>query len=250
MPALREINPAAEENLAATWAELAEEAEALEALAAEALELAAAPPPSSAVQVERLAELAPAIRRLALRRLAERAAGRQVAFGPERVGEIWRLARQPEGGEVELSGGLRAICEAGLIRFARREGVGEPEPAVLRVPGSCRFGDWEIRAELQPAGLEPIGPDVATLDAAALGDRLQVRAWRDGDRMRPLGLAGTKTLQDLFTDSRVPRSLRHGLPVVVAGGRIAWVAGVAVSEEFKLGPGSERAAVLTASLSA
>jgi tRNA(Ile)-lysidine synthase len=34
LPVLREINPAAEENLAATWAELAEEAEALEALAA------------------------------------------------------------------------------------------------------------------------------------------------------------------------------------------------------------------------
>ncbi len=250
MPALREINPAAEENIASTWAELAEEADALEALAVEALELAAAPPPSTAIQVERLAELAPAIRRLALRRLAERAAGRQVALGPDRTSEIWRLARRPEGGEVELPGGVRAICEAGLIRFAMRQDKGEPEPAILKVPGSCRFGDWEIRAELQPAGLEPIGPDVATLDAAALGDRLQVRAWQDGDRMRPLGLAGTKTLQDLFTDSRVPRSLRHGLPVVVAGGRIAWVAGVAVSEEFKLGPGSERAAVLTASLSA
>jgi tRNA(Ile)-lysidine synthase len=69
-----------------------------------------------------------------------------------------------------------------------------------------------------------------------------------GDRIRPLGLDGTKTLQDLFTDSRVPRSLRHTLPVVAAGERIAWVAGVAVSEEFKLRPDSSRAAVLTASL--
>ena len=48
---------------------------------------------------------------------------------------------------------------------------------------------------------------------------------------------GTKTLQDLFTDSGVPRSLRRTLPVVtVAGERIAWVAGVAVSEEFQLDP--------------
>jgi tRNA(Ile)-lysidine synthase len=96
--------------------------------------------------------------------------------------------------------------------------------------------------------VEPAGPDIATLDATALPDRLQVRAWRDGDRMQPLGLDGTKSLQDLFTDSRVPRSLRHGLPVVVAGDRIAWVAGVAVSEEFKLSPESTQAAVLTARL--
>ena len=199
------------------------------------------------MQTERLAELAPAIRRLALRTLAERVAGREVALGPSLGDQIWRLANQPEGGETELGGGLRAICEAGLIRFAA-DAEAEPEPAQLAVPGSCRFGRWEVRAELQPAPIEPIGPDVATLDAAALGDLLEVRAWRDGDRMRPLGLGGTKSLQDLFTDSRVPRSLRHTLPVVASGGRIAWVAGVAVSDEFKLTPDADEAAVLTAAL--
>ncbi|HEY8778593.1 MAG TPA: tRNA lysidine(34) synthetase TilS [Solirubrobacterales bacterium] len=246
LPVLREINPAAEQNVASTWQELAEEAEALEALAAEALE-AAAPAGATAVQTERLAELAPAIRRLALRTLAERVAGREVALGPSLGDQIWRLANQPEGGETELGGGLRAICEAGLIRFAA-DAEAEPEPAQLAVPGSCRFGRWEVRAELRPGPIEPIGPDVATLDAAALGDPLEVRAWRDGDRMRPLGLGGTKSLQDLFTDSRVPRSLRHTLPVVASGGRIAWVAGVAVSDEFKLTPDAGEAAVLTAAL--
>jgi tRNA(Ile)-lysidine synthase len=247
LPVLREINPAAEENLAATWAELAEEAEPLEALATETLEAAGAPSPTTAVQTDRLAELAPAVRRLALRALAERAAAREVPLGIARADQIWRLANQPEGGEVELGRGLRAICEAGLIRFAAEVEL-EPEPAQLAVPGSCRFGRWEVRAELQPAPIEPIGPDVATLDATALGDPLEVRAWRDGDQMRPLGLGGTKSLQDLFTDSRVPRSLRHTLPVVASGGRIAWVAGVAVSDDFKLSAQSAEAAVLTATL--
>jgi tRNA(Ile)-lysidine synthase len=118
----------------------------------------------------------------------------------------------------------------------------------LGVPGSCRFGNWNVRVELTASPVQPIGPDVATLDAAALGSAVEVRAWRDGDRMRPLGLDGSKSLQDLFTDAHVPRSLRRTLPVVVAGDRIAWVAGVAVSEEFKLTPDSERSAVLTASL--
>ena len=247
LPVLHEINPAVEENLAATWAELAEESEPLEALATEALEDAGAPSPTTAVQADRLAEFAPAVRRLALRALAERVAMRDVPLGRARAEEIWRLASQPEGGETELGGGLRAICEAGLIRFAA-DAEAEPEPAQLAVPGSCRFGRWEVRAELQPAPIEPIGPDVATLDAAALEDPLEVRAWRDGDRMRPLGLGGTKSLQDLFTDSRVPRSLRHTLPVVASGGRIAWVAGVAISEEFKLSAESTDAAVLTAAL--
>ena len=247
LPVMRDLNPAAEQNIAATWAELAEEAETLDGLAAEALEAAGAGPGAAAVQAERLAELHPAIRRLALRALAERATGKDVPIGRDRAREIWRLARLPEGGEVDLGGGLRALCESGLIRFAAGR---EPEhlPASLAVPGTCRFGRWEVRAELRPMPLEPAGPDIATLDAAALGSELEVRAWRDGDRMQPLGLQGSKTLQDLFTDSRVPRSLRHTLPVVASGGRIAWVAGVAVSDEFKLVEASAEAAVLTATL--
>ncbi len=74
-----------------------------------------------------------------------------------------------------------------------------------------------------------------------------VRSWRDGDRMRPLGLGGTKSLQDLFTDRKVPRSLRRTLPVVTSEDRIAWIAGVAVSEEFAAPPGST-SAVLSATV--
>jgi tRNA(Ile)-lysidine synthase len=65
--------------------------------------------------------------------------------------------------------------------------------------------------------------------------------------MRPLGLGGTKSLQDLFTDRKVPRSLRRTLPVITSGDRIAWIAGVAVSEEFAAAPGS-RSAVLSAAV--
>jgi tRNA(Ile)-lysidine synthase len=64
--------------------------------------------------------------------------------------------------------------------------------------------------------------------------------------MRPLGLGGSKSLQDLFTDRKVPRSLRHALPVVTSDGRIVWIAGVAVSEEFAAKTGDSESAVLSA----
>jgi tRNA(Ile)-lysidine synthase len=170
-----------------------------------------------------------------------------VPLGRRRAAQIMRLALMPEGGEVDLGQGVRAICEQGLIRFeTSSEADAAPAPAPLRVPGSCRFGQWEVRAELRAGPLEPAGPDLATLDAEALGDELVVRTWREGDRMRPLGMNGTKSLQDLFTDRGVPRSLRHHLPVVTAAGRVVWVAGVAVSEDFRLAPDAREVAVLTA----
>ena len=244
LPVLREIGPAAEQVIAETRAELAEESDLLELLASEAL-LRAGADATGTIGSEALAELDPALRRLALRQLAEGAAGGQVSLGREQAAEIWRLARVPEGGVVELGGGVEARIEHGHVRFAAGPAE-EPEEAILTVPGSCRFGSWEIRAEVREAP-EPDGVDVAILDPSALTESLVVRSWRDGDRIRPLGLGGTKSLQDLFTDSKVPRSLRRTLPVVTSQDRIAWIAGVAVSEEFAARPGST-SAVLSATV--
>jgi tRNA(Ile)-lysidine synthase len=245
LPVLREIGPQAEATIAETQAELAEESEALERAAAEAVSESGADF-AGAISRDALGALDPALRRLALRQLAERAAGRQVPLGRARAAEIWRLVGEPEGGVIELGGGVEAQVEQGHVRFTAGSTGGPPE-AALTVPGACRFGSWEVRADLQ-AGVPPAeSPDLAVLDPAALAATLVVRSWREGDRMRPLGLGGSKSLQDLFTDRKVPRSLRHALPLVTSDGRIAWIAGVAISEEFAARPGISESAVLSAS---
>jgi tRNA(Ile)-lysidine synthase len=68
--------------------------------------------------------------------------------------------------------------------------------------------------------------------------------------MAPLGAGGTRTLQDLFTDRRVPRERRGELPVVVAGEEIAWVPGVATGERFRVRDDTSDAVHLTARTSA
>ena len=244
LPVLREIGPGVEGTIAETQAELAEEAETLEGLAADALAESGAEA-AGAIARDVLAEMDPAIRRLALRRLAETAAGEPVPLGRSRAAEIWRLVNEPEGGVVELGGGVEARAEHGHVRFSSGRDA-EPAEATLVVPGICRFGSWEVRAELERGAPVADSPDLAVLDPTALGSSVTVRSWREGDRMRPLGLGGTKSLQDLFTDRKVPRSVRHGLPVVISEGRIAWIAGVAVSEEFAARSDARESAVLSA----
>jgi tRNA(Ile)-lysidine synthase len=64
--------------------------------------------------------------------------------------------------------------------------------------------------------------------------------------MSPLGLRGSKSLQDLFTARRVPRRERAMIPVIEAGdGEIVWVAGVATSELFKVTESTVQAARLS-----
>lgn len=244
LPVLREIGPEGEATIAETQAELAEEGEALEQLAAQVLSESGADA-AGAISRDALAPMHPAVRRLALRLLAERTARTGVPLGRARADQIWRLANEPEGGVVELGGGIAAQIEGGHVRFTTGPEA-EPSAAALSVPGVCRFGGWEVRAELSAGVPAADGPDVAVLDPAALRGPLTVRSWRQGDRMRPLGLGGSKSLQDLFTDRKVPRSLRHVLPVVTSDRRIVWIAGVAVSEEFAAREGAGESAVLSA----
>jgi len=153
--------------------------------------------------------------------------------------ELTRLLAVGNQGTVslDLGGSLRAVAEYGTLRFSRAADAEPPAPVELAVPGRARFGDWELEARLEGPG------DVAVTD---LGPAVTVRAWRDGDRMRPAGLGGTKSLQDLFTDRKVPRALRRTLPVVESGGEIVWVAGVAVDERFASAAGAPGAGALTA----
>jgi tRNA(Ile)-lysidine synthase len=72
-------------------------------------------------------------------------------------------------------------------------------------------------------------------DADALGERLFVRTWENGDRFQPLGMSETKKLQDFFVDEKVPRLQRGRVPLVcISDGRIAWVVGQRIAEPFKV----------------
>jgi len=134
LPELRELNPAAERNVAATRAELAEEAELLDRVVLEALDDAGASAGAVAVRSAELSAWEPALRRLALRALAERAAGRPVALGSARTAEILRLASRPEGGDVDLGGGLTAACEAGFARAGGASASGSRPARALGDP--------------------------------------------------------------------------------------------------------------------
>jgi tRNA(Ile)-lysidine synthase len=249
---LREVAPQAERTIAETAAQLRDESEVLDRAVGEALVALGGGP---AVEAVALVALGPALARLVLRRLAEREAGSPRALSRKEADAVLSLAgaslvgrgngdatlRGPGAGSrsLDLGGGLRAVAEYGTVRFKAGEDAPSPEPATLPIPGMARFGEWTIEARVGGGG-------EVELSATALGASATVRGWRDGDRMRPLGLGGSKSLQDLFTDRKVPRALRRALPVLEADGVIAWVAGVAVDERFAAAPGSGRVIGLTA----
>jgi tRNA(Ile)-lysidine synthase len=237
VPELRTVHPAAERNVVRTAARLRDEADVLDATVDEVLGA------RGALAGDELAALPVALARLVLRRLAEDATGRPAPDAAERLAELVALTATPGSAELSLHGGLRAVSEYGTLRFAAGAEPAAPAAVRLGVPGEARFGAWAVRARPGPPT-----PRDGVLDAGALGDRLLVRPWRPGDRMAPLGLGGTRTLGDLFTDRKVPRGRRGSLPVVQSGDEIAWVPGVATSERFRIGASTRTAIHLSARL--
>ena len=223
LDALRELNPAAELAIAETARQLRDEAGLLERDTAQALEALGGGP---AVSLEELRALPAALARLVVRGLAEGAVGGSRPLSREQADAVLGLG-EGQGGtrSLDLGGGLRAVAEYGTLRLSRDRPAEPPAPVHLPLPGAARFGDWELEARRGAPG------DVSVA-ARSLGSEALVRGWREGDRMRPLGLGGSKSLQDLFTDRKVPRALRRTLPVVESGGEIVWVAGVALDERF------------------
>lgn len=79
-----------------------------------------------------------------------------------------------------------------------------------------------------------LDPDEAWLDADMLTIPLMVRNWRPGDRIRPLGMEGTKKVSDLLTDISVPASKRKDAIVVCSKREIVWVVGYRLSHTFRI----------------
>jgi len=249
---LRRVHPAAEANLLRTVELLREEAAVLERVVAAALA------GRSRIALAELAELEPALARLVVVRLAEDAGDALVPAVGARVAELLALAPRGGSGQLDVGGGVRAIVEYGVLRFEPAAPTGDGASAdqldvVLAVPGKARFGGWTLESELRAlAGEQALDcrledGSVGVLDADRLDlDALRVRAWRPGDRMRPVGLDGSKTLSELFTDRRLPRAERSSMPVIACGGEVVWVPGIATAACARVRSETTRVAVLTA----
>jgi tRNA(Ile)-lysidine synthase len=74
------------------------------------------------------------------------------------------------------------------------------------------------------------------MDADRLKWPLHIRSWKPGDRFCPLGMEGSKKLQDFFTDLKVPRLDRGGIPILCDREKIVWVADLRLDNRVRTRP--------------
>ena len=165
---------------------------------------------------------------------------------------------ESSGGEAPIGGG-GMVCRRDnrLLRDPEELEVHLDE-TLIPIPGRVELHDLGlvVKATVGPVRPHepPSGPGqwpaVLQVSADVLDGRsLMARSRRDGDRMRPLGVAGSKKIQDIFVDERVPVSLRDRIPLFFCEGEIVGVPGYRVAEGWEVPPESQSVHIQIASLS-
>lgn len=74
------------------------------------------------------------------------------------------------------------------------------------------------------------------LDANALdlSSKLVLRRWREGDRIAPFGMKGTKKISDIFSDAKLSLAQKNDMWILEHNGSILWVVGLRASRHFAI----------------
>ena len=161
------------------------------------------------------------------------------------VDRVERLLCERHGStETALAAGWIVKSAYGRLTLQRaRETPSAPFRKVLRIPGETALARPGLRVTtaIAPGLVKDRArgpghlPARCSLAAAAADRRIMVlRSWRPGDRMRPLGLNGSKKVQDIFTDAKVPEDERARIPLLECRGQIVWLPGYRVAEGWEV----------------
>ena len=136
------------------------------------------------------------------------------------LSEVNKLAKSEKGKALNFSG----AAPGQLIRerdgfYVEYEGVNEQKQA----------GTLVIEANV--ALPEVFSKTAIYLNPNVISGELRLRFWQVGDRMKPIGINGSKLISDILTDAKVPHHLRKKQRVVCDENRILWCIGHAVSRE-------------------
>lgn len=99
---------------------------------------------------------------------------------------------------------------------------------VTELEGVCRLKseDWQPIPEKTLRSTQVL--DKISLEGAVLRTRVE------GDHISPLGMRGSKSLSDYFTDLKIDKPLRDIVPLLAKGNEILWVVGHGISRECAL----------------
>lgn len=90
-----------------------------------------------------------------------------------------------------------------------------------------------------------VADNVALIDADKLTYPLTLRRWMEGDSFTPFGMTGSKKVSDFLIDAKVSMAEKGRQFVLLSEGKIAWLVGRRIGDEFRITDKTERVIRIT-----
>ena len=190
--------------------------------------------PDGSLAVEPFRRLHPAVAAALMRRYVAAHTGNLVGFERSHIEALCTLARSgPPNGRIVLPYGWLSMRRYGkllLLRSVKHNDVAPAFEVALELEGLTvvEWGRTIFRSALLPRTLVPMPHDAteAVFDARSLSPGLVARNFNPGDRITPLGVAGSRKVKDVFIEHKIPSDQRRRFPIVLLEGRVAWLPGL------------------------
>jgi tRNA(Ile)-lysidine synthase len=197
-----------------------------------------------------------ALQRRVIRSAIERLRGNLLGFYSVHVEMIRKWAAETVSGKtLELPAALWALREGEHLVLTKASPFkSEPFHWAILDSGSYSFPGFKVNIHFRDR--IPGEPETAcsqteegscvfyVMDADKVLWPLAVRSWNPGDRFRPLGLHGSKKVQDFFTDSKIPRTERAHVPLLWDQEKICVILGRRMDDRVKITPETKRLLVV------
>ena len=129
---------------------------------------------------------------------------------------------------VQLNATHEVHVEYGIPRLVQRGDPAQATQFSLTIEDSQGWKEPQI----EQMGMYPARAYVS--HKAVHKEALCIRNPEPGDRFQPLGMQGSRKLQDFLTDEKIPQAQRDKLPIVTYENEIIWIPGYTVSERWKV----------------
>lgn len=205
------------------------------------------------LNADKLRELEPPIEGHLLRTAIEKVKGNLSELAFSHIHDIAKNLDSTEKWELHLPDGIYAVGHRNTLTITKTKPE-EPEKVSFyynfSIPGQLKIKEAGLllTAEIlsEPPHTPSLDPHTAHLDFEEVGRELIVRSRKDGDRFYPLGMKGTKKVQDFFIDQKIPQEERDKIPIVESASRLIWIVGQRIDERVKVDKKTKKVLKLTA----
>jgi tRNA(Ile)-lysidine synthase len=147
------------------------------------------------------------------------------------------IKNQKTGKKTEFGKSYYLITTSDSIQIKSKNQNNKIAKKKLKIPGKTKFEFGEIICEIKKNPPE----NGIYFDYSKLYFPLYLREKLNGDRFKPLGLKGTKKLQDYFVDRKIPKDERTQIPIIIdKNDKIIAVGDIIIDDNYKISESNKK----------